>query len=360
MKKLLFVKMLAALFIITAGSVQAYTSNATNASDCDYNICDGPLDCGAWYIMPKIGAAPGIFAHRGFEQYVVPGSAIANNCVITQQEVGLSCRTALTQQANVFEQSSCRSPKFGQLWHNGVLHVGFEVGRNTAVNGQCFLEFYYDRANGREVCFNINAFQALPGCRGDCNTDCSNFSGTPLNSATRTDCLGKYVSFGAYLGHRCYFYRMWCDRISLFAGVKFGLQHRKAICVTTAIPDTTVTVGDIPFVFPAHTLASTSYCRSNAVSGGIQFGFDYCINDCLSVLVGFEVEATAPFKTNQNIAVAIQDPFVGGVVQTGAGILFPQPTNVIVASTGTFVQFPVWVGLSWEFNLFNNCCNPCA
>lgn len=350
MKKLHSVKMFAVLAMATAGSVQG-----------TYNDCEGPLERGRWYVMPKIGVAPGIFANRGYEQYIVPSAAINAPCTITIDEVGDACRSLINAPTNVFQQSSCRSLKFGQLWSNGVLHVGFELGHNTADNGQCFVEFFYDRANGKDACYNLNSFKANAGCTSDdCNTDCTSFTGTALRTGTRNDCLEKYTAYGAYLGHRHYFNRVWCDRFSFFTGVKFGLQHRKAVNVSSTTPEYTDTlvVGSVTstYTFAERTLCQTYYCKSNAVSGSIQFGFDYCINSCLTALVGVEVQATAPFKTNQNIEIALQDGSTGGAVVANSGVLFTQATNFIPASTGTFVQFPVWVGFRWEFDVCKKAC----
>jgi hypothetical protein len=351
MKKLHSVKMLAMLTVLAAGSVQARNDD-----------CEGPLDCGRWYVMPKIGVAPGIFANRGYEHYVVPGAAVADNCTLPTSG---PCRQVLSAPTNVFQQNSCKGLKFGQLWSNGVLHVGFELGHNTSDNGQCFLEFFYDRASGREVCYDLNNYKALAGCTSDdCNTNCSTFTGTALDTSKRTDCLDNYTAYGVYLGHRHYFNRIFCDRFAFFTGVKFGLQHRKAVNVNSTTPAFTESLLVPPATAPAdyrfaeRSLCNIYYCKSNAVSGSVQFGFDYCINDCLTAVMGVEVQATAPFKTNQNIEVAILNGTREGAtaIDTASGILVAQPTNFIPASTGTFVQFPVWVGFRWEFDFCQSAC----
>lgn len=349
MKKLHSVKMLAMLTVLAAGSIQARN-----------NDCEGPLDQGRWYVMPKIGVAPGIFANRGYDQYVVPSAAVADSCTLPTTG---SCRQVLSAPTNVFQQNGCKGLKFGQLWSNGVLHVGFELGHNTSDKGQCFLEFFYDRASGSQVCYDLKGYKALAGCTSDdCKTDCTTFTGDPLETGKRTDCLDNYTAYGAYFGHRHYFNRVWCDRFAFFTGVKFGLQHRKAVNVNSTFPayEATLTLVTTPVVytFAERTLCQTHYCKSNAVSGSIQFGFDYCINDCLTALVGVEVQATAPFKTNQNIEVAILNGTAPGETTPTAntGILVKQATNFFPASTGTFVQFPVWVGFRWEFDFCNSAC----
>ena len=355
MKKLHSVKMLAALTMLAAGSIHGYISD-----------CEGPLDCGRWYIMPKIGAAPGIFANRGHEFYVNPAQAIPATCEITQLNVGSSCRSLIdaTQITNVLQQNGCKGLKFGQLWNQGVVHVGFELGRNTSDNGQCFFEFFYNHAKGKEACYSINTYQASAGCSsGDCNSSCTSTTATVLNTRSRTDCMGNYTAYGAYAGHRHYFNRIWCDRFAFFTGIKFGLQHRKDICVSSTAPSYTAnlqigTAAAIPYTIAQVSGTNTLYCRSNAVSGGLQAGFNYCINDCLTLLVGVEVVATAPFKTNQNVIL----PLASGTTTTvGAqsplpGYIFGQATNAIPASTGTFVQFPIWAGLAWEFDFCKSSC----
>lgn len=351
MKKLHSVKMLAMLTVLAAGSIRARNSD-----------CEGPLDCGRWYVMPKIGVAPGVFANRGYEHYVVPAAVLASDCQTSATNV--NCRSQIVDNdalLNVFQQNSCKGLKFGQLFSNGVLHVGFELGHNTSDNGQCFLEFFYDRASGRDVCYDLNQYRALAGCTSnDCNTDCTTFTGTALSTARRTDCFDNYTAYGVYLGHRHYFNRIFCDRFAFFTGVKFGLQHRKAVSVNSTYPATeaTSTSGSVvtTYAFAERSLCHTYYCKSNAVSGSVQFGFDYCINDCLTAVVGVEVQATAPFRTNQNIVIPSQNGTVAGVEQANSARLFAQVTNFIPASTGTFVQFPVWVGFRWEFDFCKSAC----
>ncbi len=162
--------------------------------------------------------------------------------------------------------------------------------------------------------------------------------------------LANYSSFGAYIGNRHYFNRMWCDRASFFLGLKVGIMHRNQVDVCSTIPQIPETG---TAVFPQIVLNNVAICKSNSVSGGVQIGLDYCINDCLAFLVGFEVLATCPFKVNRNIPVTLRTPVDGSDVSK---LSQPFPTNVIVGSTGTFLQFPVWAGLRWEWDM---CCDPC-
>lgn len=341
---------LVALLSVVAGSLNAYGD------------CEGPLERGRWYVMPKIGVAPGIFANRGYEHVVAPANAILADCMT--QDTTTTCRTLATTPSNVFERNLCKSPKFNDIWSNGVLHVGGEIGYNTCDNGQMFVDLFYNRASGDCVRTEGKYFKAPAGCDDDCNY-CP--TGDALTTLTRDDHYEDYSAFGAYLGHRHYFNRVWCDRISFFTGVKFGIQHRKDVCVCTTIPAQSIayTSGTpsqtITYDFAERTgLTATAICKSNAVSGGLQLGLDYCWNDCWSFLIGVEVQATCPFKVNRNRVLDLAIPNVSGTANAAGQYIVPQVTNIVGCGFGTFVQFPVWAALRWEFDMCNPCCDPCA
>ena len=331
-----------ALLSIVVGQAFAYSS---------YDCC-GPLEPGHWYVMPKVGAAPGIFTNRGFECQVVPFSGVS--CPLSCQDVcpttagNVACSQILTGPENVFQQNCCKLPKFSDLFSNGVLHVGGEVGYITDCHCLYFVDLIYDRASGSCVCFENKYVKALDGCCPDDCRDCSE----PLVSYNRTDDYDNYTAFGAYIGNRHYFDRIWCDRLAIFLGLKVGILHRKQVCVCTTIPEQ-FQIGSTTVVqFAERTLNNVAICKSNAVSGGVQIGFDYCINDCLAFLIGFEVVASCPFKTNKNVQVAIPEVATSGLDAQN----FPNPTNIIWGRTGTFLQFPIWAGLRWEWDF---CCDPC-
>ncbi|MEX0848887.1 MAG: hypothetical protein WD055_01540 [Candidatus Dependentiae bacterium] len=336
---------LVALLSIVAG-LQAY------GDDC------GPLERGRWYVMPKIGVAPGIFANRGREQVVVPKAAVTCPLICTETGEAFSCNDIISSPGNVLQENQCKAPKFGDLFSNGVLHVAGEIGHNTCDNSQWFIEAFYNRASGSNVCLDGNYVLAPEGCVKDCNKDCNTncTTGDVLTTWARNDCYDDYSAYGAYVGHRHYFSRVWCDRVSFFTGMKFGIQHRKAVCVNTTVPAHDVTVDGTTYSFAEQeNLSRVAFCKSNAVSGGLQLGADYCINDCLSFLIGAEVQVTSPFKGNNNARFTVATA-TGQDVPT---LQVPQPTNLLRCGTGTFVQFPVWAALRWEFD-FCNPCNPCA
>lgn len=342
---------LVALLSVVAGSLAIHAGE-----------CDGPLESGSWYVLPKIGVAPGIFANRGYEKCISPlGSNDADQkaVVCSQFDTPVGCQPVVVaaNQNNILQQDACKIPKFGDIFSNGVLHVGFELGRNVCDNSAVYLEFVYNRASGSCVNSTSRKFAAPDGCLGN---DCCTTTGSELSSSSRTTKFDDYSAYGAYIGSRHYWdCSFFCDRAYFWGGFKFGILHRKQVCACITTPDSTQTVEFGEYAFAGRTVNETVFCKSNAVSGGLSLGLDYCINDCWTVLVGFEVVASCPFKSNMNVRVPLADNPTSTSVDLPSGF-FAQPTNIIWGNTGTFVQFPVWVGLKWEFDWCNDICNPCA
>jgi hypothetical protein len=343
---------------------------------------NGPLEARRWGLLVGAGVAPGFFKNRGFDQTVWPASGV--NCPVNNITGGnLTCDQiyrVLNNPLNVFQQSACKLPKFNKLFTNGVVHVTGQISYNVCCNTQFFLEGVYNRARGSN-CLNItsNNYAAPAYCQsnGNCSTNCSTSScntgcntscstssscsvtGTPLTTSQPTSyCYSNYQAYGGYLGTRYYWNRVWCDRFSFFGGFKFGMLHRKQICATASYPAYTASLSGSQTVynFPAASNTYIAFCKSNAVSGGLQLGLDYCINHCWSFLLGVEIVATSPFKSNRNVPLTVVDP-TG--TAAGFGSNFAQPTNLLVAPTGTLLQFPVWAGFRWEFDWCKNSCNEC-
>lgn len=340
----------------------------------------GPLEAGRWGLLAGVGAAPGFFKNRGYAQSVWPRSGVT--CPVT----GFTSNTipcneiynVLTTPENVFQQSACQLPKFNKLFSNGVLHVTGQISYNVCCNTQFFLEGVYDRANGNK-CLTIttNNYKAPEFCGSNCDSgSCSSSSnscstssctvtGTPLTTTQPVNYnYSNYQAYGGYIGTRYYWNRVWCDRVSFFGGFKFGMLHRKQVCVATSVAayTKTLTVGEVTttYNFPASSTTNVAFCKSNAVSGGIQLGLDYGINSCWSVLVGVELVATSPFKSNRNVIIPTVDPTLNGVATTaGFGRNFAQPTNLLIAPTGSLIQFPIWAGIRWEFDWCKRACNAC-
>jgi hypothetical protein len=99
------------------------------------------------------------------------------------------------------------------------------------------------------------------------------------------------------------------------------------------------------------------FCKSNSVSGGVQMGFDYNYNECLSFQLGFEVVASCGLRGNRNHAFDIAQ------VKNAAGDALTNdlnlPSNILIRNTGAVVNFPIWFGVRWDFGSFCDPCSPC-
>lgn len=315
-----------------------------------------------WYVMPKIGVAPTIFTPRTTPQlFVVPAAALNT----TTPFAGVPA-----QYANVLQEGP-RLPKFADMFHQGVLHVGIEFGRSICDRSECFLEFVYNRSSGKD-CYNYcNPFvtlQAAEGCPGgDCNSSCSSSSSSCSSScddgcpsgpslsiiSSLQDGYSNYQAFGGFIGARHFTNRFWCDNFSFWYGYKIGMLHRKAVdsCGSIVYDTNTITDGVCPTV--SGSLSRTIFCKSNTVAGGLQIGFDYNWNDCLSFQLGGEVVASAGLRGNRNSANNVAAVLCGTDPLPVTALL---PSNIIVSNSGTVLNFPIWVGLTWEFGSLFNCC----
>lgn len=346
----------------------ALVVSSVAAESCN-SWCDQIFDTNNWYLLPKIGVAPSIFAGRAHQQLVVPRAGLdLVDCSVSGAGECVERDGLLNNAANVLQETCCL-PKFSNMFRQGVLHVGFELGYQTCdSNCPVFFEFIYNRANGRcqNPCGDYITGLASVGCSArDCNTDCStsrdcskNSCGFQATTDSFSDICGlrddysNYSAYGAYIGARHFTDRFWCDSTSWWFGYKVGILHRKQVnsCsvlrVQSDCEGTCEEGRDI-------TLRRAIFCKSNSVSGGVQMGFNYCYSDCLSFLLGFEVVASCGLKGNRNYPIS-SDLYADN--NTSIFECSNVPTNILVGNTGTLVQFPIWIGFQWDFGSF---CNPC-
>ncbi len=335
---------------------------ASNASALFNDCCgEGPLEPCHWFVKPKIGVAPSIFAsHRAHQLFVVPWAGVElQNC---------SSGCNVDNFANVLQEGPCIQ-KFSDIFRQGVLHVAVEVGYNVCDRSVCFLEFIYNRANGNCVCFDpFITNQANLGCTKDCDksdckvsckSECCPTGDTLSAFASVKDEYDDYQAYGGYIGGRHFTNRFWCDSTALWYGYKVGLLHRNQVDACTNIvyniteacnceEDTTV----------EQCFERAVFCKSNSVSGGFQVGFDYCYSDCLSFQLGFEVVASCGLRGNKNHPIDIS-AITCDDSQSLTNCL-ALPSNIIICNTGAVINFPIWFGLRWEFGCCDPCDNPCA
>lgn len=342
---------------------------ATPAQSCD-TLCDKLFDTNNWYLTPKIGVAPSIFAGRARQQLVVPRAALS----LTECSISPACLQAdgaIDNFANVLQETACL-PKFNDMFRQGVLHVGVELGYQSC-DSSCpvFVEFVYNRANGRCLtpCTPYYTNKASIGCTNDCNTSCTTKTSckdscTPTapslsNICSLSDNYSNYSAYGAYIGGRHFTDRFWCDSTSFWFGYKVGILHRKQVNSCSTLTVTSDCLLTDCTSTQNITLNRAIFCKSNAVSGGIQIGFDYNYSDCLAFQLGFEVVASSGLTGNRNYAIdlaAITEtaPNTGRLIDCSS-----LPSNILVRNSGTLVQFPIWFGIRWDFGSFCNPCNAC-
>jgi hypothetical protein len=354
------IKMLAVLTMLAAGSAQGNMRHRTN-DGC------GPLEAKRWGFMVFGGAAPGLFSHRGLVHRNIPRAALS--CPTEAVTIGgpndpfcLNIYQILTSPDDASQVSCPKDPQFSTQFSNGVVHVGGEISYNACSNTQYFVDVIFNRARGK--CFTIDDknYRAPDGCDSCANDCCTLSKGTVLGETHLSHNVSNYQAYGFYAGSRYYFNRVWCDRVAFFVGLKVGMLHRKAVTSTVSVPDITIPIPGGPYLFAARQFPDSEYCVSNAISGGGQIGFDYCINDCWSILVGAEVVATSPLKVNPCLKIpSFGDPTVNGQpTPAGFGRNFPIPTSIVIGNVGCLLQFPVWLGIRWEFDWCKRDCAPCA
>ena len=329
------------------------------AGCAEYNA---PLRKGSWGFMPFIGLAPGIFTFRDSPHRVIPRAALT--CPTEGVYIGgssdpfcLNIYKVLTSPEDALQIDCPKDPAFSTKFHNTVLHVGGEISYNVCDNVQYFIDAVYNQANGRCFPINTQSYQSPDGCNSCSNTnDCCTISATqPVLGETNLILdYTAYKAYGVYFGTRYFGDRIWCcDRVSLFGGFKIGMLHRKAIHADITIGDISIDIGANTYLFAGSQYQTTDFCKSNAVSGGGLIGLDYQLNDCLSVLISAEIVATSPLKINPNIkSLPSADPTLNGLpTPEGFSRNFALPVGLSIGHVGSLLQFPVWAGIRWNFDI---------
>ncbi|MBI2774461.1 hypothetical protein HYX58_00425 [Candidatus Dependentiae bacterium] len=250
----------------------------------DQDCCtNGPL-VKPFSLTIRAGVAPSIFSDRGTVNAVV--------CPFTTP----------------FFQVS-EGQKFGQVWHNYPLNIGIDLAFALANNVELFGEFNYRRASPTN--------QSFTGV-----SPAGAFGEIFLN-------LNHFQEFGGYVGFRYFFNRVFCDRCAFFLGSKFGLVNytevkSQPVRIVRAIDGAELTQDSI------------WYESNNAVSGGLQVGFDYLFCDSISLFFNAEIVASAAPKPLFNFAVENL-------------AIFTNFNNLIRESQGTLLSFPVNTGFRFYF-----------
>ena len=289
MKKLLTAKSLSFLMLLSllCGKAEAnrhYDNDGYMAEDRGGDCCRSscyecgcnPLYCGAWDLQLQGGVAPILWRNRG-------------------DILGVSCATSTTSPLLALFQT----PKFNKL-HKTPWVVGGQIGYHWSDNARMYVEFNYSQAKGK-----TDAEFAT--------------SVTGLNAFLTLD---KYKVFDAYVGAR-YYWDRWCDRVAFFLGGKVGITHHKRqdVSLRAVLGQTT------------STLNFRAFDSNTVVSGGADFGLDFCFCGNWSfVITGSVLASCGPRAARFH------------VVNPQLGI-----TDLIVGGIGSELRFPVTAGVRYSF-----------
>ena len=260
-------------------------------SSC-YECGCNPLYCGALDLQFQGGVAPIIWTDRGNFSFVECLGVPAANAIVP-----------------IFEL-----PRFFSLF-KVPWTVGGQVGYAVDDNIRVYLEFNYLQAKGKGNS-SLSAASASS----------SQVFGT--NPVVLT--MHKYKLYDVYLGGR-YYWDRWCDRVSFFAGAKVGLTYHKSINFDSTISGTTLTTDE-------------HFFRKNTmVSGGLNFGLDFCFCGNWSLVLTGELVASCGPKGN---SIAFGQP---GACSTTPTLPAPGLENILIGSIGTELRFPITAAVRYSF-----------
>jgi len=243
------------------------------------------------------------------------------------------CQTGSTEQLNGqicerVENEVCdKAPKFNDLYSLVSPYFGIDIHYNMSECVQGFGEFVVRWARG-------NA-KDCPEQPLEFNTKYSGVQKYTLHRET-----DNFTTFGGYLGMR-YFCGCWYECVYPYMGFKAGVLHHKARCEKLELKkDDNVTCASDTFNcgdckdctdtdFPCET-----YFKNTVVSGGLVFGLNWNMWECVDFQFGVEVIGEGCFEGNRNIKIeGCEDDLA----------------NISIERVGTGVMVPITFGLTYEF-----------
>lgn len=280
-------------------SAREYFSYNNNEERCN-STC---FDCSCFNFQVQAGVAPIVWTHKG------DFTAVSCNA-------SLGCPTStIGPVLSLFEL-----PKFNHLFKIPWT-VGGKIGYLLDDNVEIYVEANYRQARAK----NNLLIQT--------NLDLLLFVAQP--QFVFSD-LSKYSFVDVYVGARYYFDPCWCECISFFVGGQLGFVHHKEINFRLTTSSLTNPCA------PAFTTDRLPlFNKHNGVAAGANIGLDYCICDCLSLVLTAEFIATCRPEGNSNISFD----------ECTADAVLPElrPTNFIIHSSGTELFFPITLGLKYNF-----------
>lgn len=292
-----------AAFLLCAISIQTEKLNASyeygnNCRPCarQFECGCNPLYCGAYSVQFHAGVAPIVWRSRGELDIVSCTSNDVNPLIVV---------------ANEF-------PQFNKLYRV-PWYIGGKLGYDFTDNAEVYLELDYLQAKRKSN--TNNQFVIL----------------NPDLGQTLTLDLGKYRLFEVYVGARYYTNR--CCNTAFFLGGKIGFTHHKHTNVQFLVNGSPIPVipTDVCPVGQTGSLDNHLFGNSNVISGGFNFGLDYCWCGNWSFVLTGEIVAAGAACSRTTSVFASPTP----------APLFA--TGVVFGGFCTELRFPVTAGIRYSF-----------
>lgn len=247
-------------------------------------------------------------------------------CVNTELHVGIV--PTFWKERNNFLATSCNAslvlalphsiiPLFKMPKFNHLFSIPWQIGAQLHLQAdvlKIFIESNYRHSHSKK--FSLDNFIIA-------DIDTIFFEMRPSN----------YTTIDAYFGAR--YYINWC-LAHVFIGAKFGIVHQRPVNFTFVTDSRTVP-------FPT-TFASEQYRlfqKSTSPAGGLQAGIEYYYNNCISLTLTAEINATCGPRGNTI-------PFDFGTQSVFINPLLG-PNNFMTGTIGIQIFCPLSVGFKYIF-----------
>ena len=292
--------------------------------------CGTPLHCGNLNLEGHLGIAPFLWENR--ECFLL------GNCLTGTTDINVIQLSALGKLPSV------------HTLYKPAWDIGFRIGFALTHHIEVTLEFDAVAAKARQG-----------GSRGSVGSCCSQFTlcyTTSVADAGTTNLvftgLSTYKSYLGHVGVRLYSDRFWCDRISVFGGIKAGFARHRTIFITIhqaqILPDDTALIDVPPFPFFRIPL----FFRNTAVSAGVCFGIDYCFAQNFSLVIQGNALWQGPLRSSTNLGSG-HLVTCGELESCGQTLcIHPFQTNnptadIVGARFNSELIFPVTFGLKYYY-----------
>jgi len=247
--------------------------------------------------------------------------------------------TLLTQSKN--KKASKFSDQFKLPWF-----AGGEISYAVSCNTEVFLDGGYSRGNGKTDSYTC----VFPEVAGVLTPPTPPVDLKPQERVHIREKFEDLKNWGAHLGAR-YYFPTFCKCANLFVGSKVGFRHRDSVKSKLTVTFNDEVNGEVV----EEVGKITYYPTHNIISGGFQFGVNFQLCSCISLVLMGEAIGTGAFKFGKDVEISrgtintveIETDNNGEITQEireAATIL-----TIPVRRSGTIMTFPVHLGLKFTF-----------